>query len=142
MNNQEFQDSFVTVVIDPNCTISAETRHRRFPYLSRLQVPIYFTLRGSVWTRSKAWVPNQYYQFEVEIFKSSVDDELLDVVEYVLGQYIQSEASHNHHLAAFQSLAELSKVSGILNTRATLPPRFDKEHCSKAIFTVRIRSPN
>lgn len=86
MNNQKFQDPFVAVVIDPNRTISAGKvdigAFRTYP--ENYTPPNATTSEYQSIPLSKiedfGVHANQYYPIDVEIFKSSLDNELLGML--------------------------------------------------------------
>ncbi|KAH9036863.1 JAB1/Mov34/MPN/PAD-1 ubiquitin protease-domain-containing protein, partial [Lactarius pseudohatsudake] len=110
MNNQKFTDPFVAVVIDPNRTISA----------GRVDIGAFRTYPAG-YTPSNASsseyqsIPlskiedfgvhaNQYYSLEVQIFKSSLDTELLGLLwnKYWVNTLSQSPLISNRAYAASQ----------------------------------------
>ncbi|KAI9065609.1 Mov34-domain-containing protein [Trametes sanguinea] len=139
MQNQKFQDPFVAVVIDPNRTISAG------------KVDI-----GAFRTYPEGYTPpdaggseyqsiplnkiedfgvhaNQYYPLEVQIFKSSLDAELLGLLwnKYWVNTLSQSALISNRAYAASQ-LADLHQKltkaqTSIPSTRAPQPIVVDEK---------------
>ncbi|KAJ6530028.1 JAB1/Mov34/MPN/PAD-1 ubiquitin protease-domain-containing protein [Mycena vulgaris] len=133
LNNQKFQDPFVAVVIDPNRTISAgkvdigafrtfpeghtasgggESEYQSIP-LSKIED---FGVHA-----------NQYYQLEVQIFKSALDTELLGMLwnKYWVNTLSQSPLISNRAYAVSQ-LSDLHQKlakaqSAVASTRATVP---------------------
>ncbi|KAG6331296.1 hypothetical protein ID866_7794 [Astraeus odoratus] len=134
MNNQRFQDPFVAVVIDPNRTISAG------------KVDI-----GAFRTYPKDYTPpsasaseyqsiplnkiedfgvhaNQYYPLDVEVFKSSLDNELLGLLwnKYWVNTLSQSPLISNRAYAVSQIVDLHQKLfkaaeSSLNGTRPNLP---------------------
>ncbi|KAH9852444.1 Mov34-domain-containing protein [Lenzites betulinus] len=139
MQNQKFQDPFVAVVIDPNRTISAGKvdigAFRTYPEgytppdagSSEYQsIPLSKIEDFGVHA-------NQYYPIEVQIFKSSLDSELLGLLwnKYWVNTLSQSALISNRAYAASQ-LADLhQKLSksqtSIPATRAPLPVLIDEK---------------
>ncbi|KAG6879628.1 hypothetical protein C0992_000463 [Termitomyces sp. T32_za158] len=130
--NQKFQDPFVAVVIDPNRTISAGKvdigAFRTYPEgytppnvaASEYQsIPLHKIEDFGVHA-------NQYYQVDVEIFKSSLDNELLAMLwnKYWNRAYAVSQLSDLH-----QKLSKAQSTVG--STRAPVPNAKDKEGNSK-----------
>ncbi|KAG7094179.1 hypothetical protein E1B28_007788 [Marasmius oreades] len=143
LNNQKFQDPFVAVVIDPNRTISAGRvdigAFRTYPenYKPPNTSPSEYQSIPLNKIEDFGVHANQYYQLEVEIFKSSLDNELLGMLwnKYWANTLSQSPLISNRAYAVAQLSdlhQKLSKVAtGIPNTRATLPPLPEKENSSK-----------
>ncbi|KAI6030472.1 JAB1/Mov34/MPN/PAD-1 ubiquitin protease-domain-containing protein [Pisolithus orientalis] len=133
MNNQRFQDPFVAVVIDPNRTISAGKvdigAFRTYPKdytpqnasASEYQsIPLHKIEDFGVHA-------NQYYPLDVEVFKSSLDNELLGLLwkKYWVNTLSQSPLISNRAYAVSQ-IADLHQKlsraeSTISNTRPTVP---------------------
>jgi len=134
MTNQQYQDPFVAVVIDPNRTISAgkvdigafrtypegykpPTTGKQDDYQS---IPLSKIEDFGVHAHA-------YYPLEVQIFKSGLDDHLLHLLwnKYWVNTLSQSPLISNRAYAVSQLQdlhAKLGKaISGIPNTRATLP---------------------
>ena len=86
MQNQKFQDPFVAVVIDPNRTISAGKvdigAFRTYPenYTPADAANSEYQSIPLNKIEDFGAYANQYYQIDVEIFKSSLDDELLGLL--------------------------------------------------------------
>ena len=86
MQNQKFQDPFVAVVIDPNRTISAGKvdigAFRTYPenYTPPNAAASEYQSIPLNKIEDFGAYANQYYQIDVEIFKSSLDDELLGLL--------------------------------------------------------------
>ncbi|KIP09733.1 hypothetical protein PHLGIDRAFT_18515 [Phlebiopsis gigantea 11061_1 CR5-6] len=110
MTNQKFQDPFVAVVIDPNRTISAGKvdigAFRTYPenytppdaVASEYQsIPLHKIEDFGVHA-------NQYYPLEVQIFKSSLDNELLGLLwnKYWVNTLSQSPLISNRAYAVSQ----------------------------------------
>ncbi|KAI6044890.1 Mov34-domain-containing protein [Pisolithus marmoratus] len=133
MNNQRFQDPFVAVVIDPNRTISAGKvdigAFRTYPKdftppstsASEYQsIPLHKIEDFGVHA-------NQYYPLDVEVFKSSLDNELLGLLwkKYWVNTLSQSPLISNRAYAVSQ-IADLHEKlsraeSTVSNTRPTIP---------------------
>ncbi|KAF9815784.1 hypothetical protein IEO21_04368 [Rhodonia placenta] len=133
MTNQKFQDPFVAVVIDPNRTISA----------GKVDIGAFRTYPES-YTPPDAGsseyqsIPlnkiedfgvhaNQYYPLEVQVFKSSLDSELLGLLwnKYWVNTLSQSALISNRAYAASQ-LADLAQKltkaqTAISSTKAPAP---------------------
>jgi len=139
MNNQKFQDPFVAVVIDPNRTISAGKvdigAFRTYPEnytppnisASEYQsIPLNKIEDFGVHA-------NQYYQLDVEIFKSSLDTQLLGMLwnKYWVNTLSQSPLISNRAYSVSQ-LADLhqklTKAQGsVSTTRASVPTIKEKD---------------
>jgi len=134
MNNQKFTDPFVAVVIDPNRTISAGRvdigAFRTYPAgysppnasASEYQsIPLNKIEDFGVHA-------NQYYSLEVQIFKSSLDTELLGLLwnKYWVNTLSQSSLISNRAYAASQ-LNDLHQkltkaASNVPQTKPIVPP--------------------
>jgi len=134
MNNQKFTDPFVAVVIDPNRTISAGRvdigAFRTYPAgyspphasASEYQsIPLNKIEDFGVHA-------NQYYSLEVQIFKSSLDTELLALLwnKYWVNTLSQSPLISNRAYAASQ-LTDLHQkltkaASNVPQTKPIVPP--------------------
>ncbi|KAI0360499.1 Mov34-domain-containing protein [Trametes cingulata] len=139
MQNQKFQDPFVAVVIDPNRTISAGKvdigAFRTYPEgytppdagSSEYQsIPLNKIEDFGVHA-------NQYYPLEVQIFKSTLDAELLGLLwnKYWVNTLSQSALISNRAYAASQ-LADLHQKltkaqTSIPSTRAPQPILIDEK---------------
>lgn len=110
MNNQKFTDPFVAVVIDPNRTISAG----RVDIGAFRTYPAGYTPPNASSSEYQS-IPlskiedfgvhaNQYYSLEVQIFKSSLDTELLGLLwnKYWVNTLSQSPLISNRAYAASQ----------------------------------------
>ncbi|KAM5533562.1 hypothetical protein V8D89_012778 [Ganoderma adspersum] len=110
MQNQKFQDPFVAVVIDPNRTISAG----KVDIGAFRTYPENYTPADSAGGEYQS-IPlnkiedfgvhaNQYYPLEVQIFKSSLDSELLGLLwnKYWVNTLSQSALISNRAYAANQ----------------------------------------
>ncbi|EIW77364.1 Mov34-domain-containing protein [Coniophora puteana RWD-64-598 SS2] len=141
MTNQNFQDPFVAVVIDPNRTISAGKvdigAFRTFP---ENYTPPSSTSTGGAGGGGDGYqsIPlakiedfgvhaNQYYSLDVEVFKSALDEELLGLLwnKYWVNTLSQSPLISNRAYAVSQ-LADLhqklAKAQGaVASTRAPVP---------------------
>ncbi|KAF8221934.1 Mov34-domain-containing protein [Tricholoma matsutake] len=139
MSNQKFQDPFVAVVIDPNRTISAGKvdigAFRTYP--ENYTPPNIAASEYQSIPLSKiedfGVHANQYYQLEVEIFKSSLDTELLGMLwnKYWVNTLSQSPLISNRAYSVSQ-LADLhQKLSkaqaSVSTTRASVPTIKDKD---------------
>ncbi|KAH9962171.1 JAB1/Mov34/MPN/PAD-1 ubiquitin protease-domain-containing protein [Russula dissimulans] len=134
MNNQKFTDPFAAVVIDPNRTISAGRvdigAFRTYPAgysppnasASEYQsIPLNKIEDFGVHA-------NQYYSLDVQIFKSSLDTELLSLLwnKYWVNTLSQSPLISNRAYAASQ-LTDLHQkltkaASNVLQTKPVIPP--------------------
>ncbi|KAG1843100.1 JAB1/Mov34/MPN/PAD-1 ubiquitin protease-domain-containing protein [Suillus discolor] len=133
MNNQQFQDPFVAVVIDPNRTISAGKvdigAFRTYP--SNYTPPNVSASEYQSIPLSKiedfGVHANQYYPLDVEVFKSSLDTELLGLLwnKYWVNTLSQSPLISNRAYAVSQIVdlhQKLSKAQAtVSSTRAPLP---------------------
>ncbi|KZP11460.1 Mov34-domain-containing protein [Athelia psychrophila] len=133
LTNQQFQDPFVAVVIDPNRTISAGKvdigAFRTYP-------PTYTPPNAAASEYQS--IPlnkiedfgvhaNQYYQLEVEVFTSELDQELLGLLwnKYWVNTLSQSPLISNREYAVSQ-LSDLHQKlakaqSAVASTRAPVP---------------------
>jgi len=133
ITNQKYQDPFVAVVIDPNRTISAGKvdigAFRTYP--ENYTPPNASSSEYQSIPLSKiedfGVHANQYYALEVEIFKSSLDTELLNLLwnKYWINTLSQSPLISNRAYAASQ-LSDLSQKlakaqSSVANSRAAVP---------------------
>ncbi|KAJ3928704.1 MAG: JAB1/Mov34/MPN/PAD-1 ubiquitin protease-domain-containing protein [Lentinula lateritia] len=133
MNNQKHTDPFVAVVVDPNRTMTAgKVDIGAFRTYPENYTP------ANVASSEYQSIPlskiedfgvhaNQYYPLEVEIFKSSLETQLLDLLwnKYWVNTLSQSPLVSNRAYAVSQ-LADLnqklSKVqSSVAGTKASLP---------------------
>ncbi|KAJ3544062.1 hypothetical protein NM688_g5784 [Phlebia brevispora] len=139
MTNQKFQDPFVAVVIDPNRTISAG----KVDIGAFRTYPENYTPPDAAASEYQS-IPlnkiedfgvhaNQYYPLEVQIFKSSLDAELLGLLwnKYWVNTLSQSPLISNRAYAVSQ-LADLhQKLSraqtSVPNTRAPTVARDEKQ---------------
>ncbi|KAG2151150.1 JAB1/Mov34/MPN/PAD-1 ubiquitin protease-domain-containing protein [Suillus bovinus] len=133
MNNQQFQDPFVAVVIDPNRTISAGKvdigAFRTYP--SNYTPPNVSASEYQSIPLSKiedfGVHANQYYPLDVEVFKSSLDTELLGLLwnKYWVNTLSQSPLISNRAYAVSQIVdlhQKLSKAQAtVSSTRAPMP---------------------
>ncbi|ESK84340.1 cop9 signalosome complex subunit 5 [Moniliophthora roreri MCA 2997] len=139
MNNQLYQDPFVAVVIDPNRTISAGKvdigAFRTYPENYKPPNVAQSEYQSIPLSKIEDFGvhANQYYQLDVEIFKSKMDNQLLGMLwnKYWANTLSQSPLISNRAYAVSQ-LADLhqklSKASsGVSNTRPVLPSLPDKE---------------
>ncbi|KAJ7572317.1 Mov34-domain-containing protein [Mycena floridula] len=143
MTNQKFQDPFVAVVIDPNRTISAgkvdigafrtypeNYKAPNVPASEYQSIPLNKIEDFGVHA-------NQYYQLDVEIFKSSLDNELLALLwnKYWVNTLSQSPLISNRAYAVSQISdlhQKLSKAqSGVTSTRASAPALVEKDGSTK-----------
>ncbi|KJA26913.1 hypothetical protein HYPSUDRAFT_36079 [Hypholoma sublateritium FD-334 SS-4] len=139
INNQKYQDPFVAVVIDPNRTISAgkvdigafRTYPENYtpPNVSQSEyqsIPLSKIEDFGVHA-------NQYYQLEVEVFKSTLDNDLLSMLwnKYWVNTLSQSPLISNRAYAVSQ-LSDLHQKlakaqNSVSTTRATAPALKEKE---------------
>ncbi|KIJ90495.1 hypothetical protein K443DRAFT_686728 [Laccaria amethystina LaAM-08-1] len=139
MNNQKFQDPFLAVVIDPNRTISAGKvdigAFRTYP--ENYTPPSASASEYQSIPLSKiedfGVHANQYYQVDVEIFKSSLDNELLALLwnKYWVNTLSQSPLISNRAYSVSQ-LSDLHQKlakaqSSVNSTRAPVPTLKEKE---------------
>ncbi|KAF9240456.1 JAB1/Mov34/MPN/PAD-1 ubiquitin protease-domain-containing protein [Melanogaster broomeanus] len=128
MNNQQFQDPFVAVVIDPNRTISAGKvdigAFRTYP--KDYTPPTASSSEYQSIPLSKiedfGVHAHQYYPLEVEIFKSSLDEELLGLLwnKYWVNTLSGSNLISSSQISDLhQKLARAQSSVG--NTRAAVP---------------------
>ncbi|KAG8850790.1 COP9 signalosome catalytic subunit rri1 [Serendipita sp. 411] len=134
MTNQRFQDPFVAVVIDPNRTISAgkvdigafRTYPEDYKPPSSGKQDEYQSIPLSK-IEDFGVHANAYYPLEVQIFKSTLDDNLLGLLwnKYWVNTLSQSPLISNRAYAVSQLQdlqAKLNKAkSTIPNTRASVP---------------------
>ncbi|CCM01188.1 uncharacterized protein FIBRA_03236 [Fibroporia radiculosa] len=143
MTNQKYQDPFVAVVIDPNRTISA----------GKVDIGAFRTYPESYTPPDAASseyqsIPlnkiedfgvhaNQYYPLEVQIFKSSLDAELLGLLwnKYWVNTLSQSALISNRAYAASQ-LADLAQKlvkaqSFVPSSKAPPPALKDDKNAKK-----------
>ncbi|CAL1708983.1 unnamed protein product [Somion occarium] len=131
--NQKFQDPFVAVVIDPNRTISAG----KVDIGAFRTYPENYTPPDAAASEYQS-IPlskiedfgvhaNQYYPLEVQIFKSSLDNELLGLLwnKYWINTLSQSALISNRAYAVSQLndlQQKLAKAqSSVSSTRAPIP---------------------
>ncbi|KAH7921832.1 Mov34-domain-containing protein [Leucogyrophana mollusca] len=142
MNNQQFQDPFVAVVIDPNRTISAG----KVDIGAFRTYPANYTPPNASDSEYQS-IPlskiedfgvhaNQYYPLPVEVFKSSLDTELLGLLwnKYWVNTLSQSPLISNRAYAVSQ-LADLHQKlakaqSSVGATRAPAPSLKEKDEKS------------
>ncbi|KAH8116206.1 Mov34-domain-containing protein [Phellopilus nigrolimitatus] len=141
ITNQKYQDPFVAVVIDPNRTISAG----KVDIGAFRTYPEGYTPPGAGSSEYQS-IPlekiedfgvhaNQYYALTVEVFKSSLDNELLSRLwnKYWVNTLSTSPLISNRAYAASQ-LSDLAQKLGkaqstVVNTRASIPrpPKDEKD---------------
>ncbi|KAI0037538.1 Mov34-domain-containing protein [Auriscalpium vulgare] len=143
LSNQKYQDPFVAVVIDPNRTISA----------GRVDIGAFRTYpedynNPNISASEYQSIPlskiedfgvhaNQYYPLEVQIFKSSLDTELLGLLwnKYWVNTLSQSPLISNRAYAASQLSdlhQKLTKAAGsVSQTKPIIPSLPDKASTSK-----------
>ncbi|TFK65128.1 Mov34-domain-containing protein [Pluteus cervinus] len=139
LNNQKFQDPFVAVVIDPNRTISAG----KVDIGAFRTYPENYTPPNAASSEYQS-IPlskiedfgvhaNQYYQLDVEIFKSSLDTDLLAMLwnKYWVNTLSQSPLISNRAYAVSQ-LSDLQQKlykaqSSLPSTRASAPILKEKD---------------
>ncbi|ETW76043.1 Metallo peptidase M67A [Heterobasidion irregulare TC 32-1] len=133
MNNQKFQDPFVAVVIDPNRTISAG----RVDIGAFRTYPENYTPPNASASEYQS-IPlskiedfgvhaNQYYPLEVQVFKSSLDTELLALLwnKYWVNTLSQSPLISNRAYAASQLVdlhQKLAKAASNVPHTKPVPP--------------------
>ncbi|KIY49923.1 Mov34-domain-containing protein [Fistulina hepatica ATCC 64428] len=136
MNNQRYQDPFVAVVIDPNRTISAGKvdigAFRTYPenYVPPNAVASEYQSIPLSKIEDFGAYANQYYQLPVEIFKSSLDNELLGLLwnKYWVNTLSQSSLISNraYTVSQLSDLHQKLQKNGVSSTRATAPFASDK----------------
>lgn len=139
MNNQTYQDPFVAVVIDPNRTISAG----KVDIGAFRTYPENYTPPNAASSEYQS-IPlskiedfgvhaNQYYQLNIEIFKSSLDTEILAMLwnKYWVNTLSQSPLISNRAYAVSQLNdlhQKLSRAQGsVASTQTQIPVVKDKE---------------
>ncbi|KAF7375096.1 MPN domain-containing protein [Mycena sanguinolenta] len=142
LNNQKFQDPFVAVVVDPNRTVSAGKvdigAFRTFPenYTPPSAAGAASEYQSIPLSKIEDFGVHagQYYQLEVEIFKSSLDTELLGMLwnKYWVNTLSQSPLISNRAYAVSQ-LADLHQKlakaqSSVTSTRAPVPVLPDSQN--------------
>ncbi|KAI0084710.1 Mov34-domain-containing protein [Irpex rosettiformis] len=144
LSNQKYQDPFVAVVIDPNRTISAG----KVDIGAFRTYPESYTPPDAVTSEYQS-IPlnkiedfgvhaNQYYPLEVQIFKSSLDSELLGLLwnKYWVNTLSQSPLISNRAYAVSQLADMHQKLSKaqqtVPNTRAPAPVAKDDKQSSLA----------
>ncbi|KAF9041391.1 Mov34-domain-containing protein [Panaeolus papilionaceus] len=143
INNQKFQDPFVAVVIDPNRTISAGKvdigAFRTYPenYTPPHVSPSEYQSIPLNKIEDFGVHANQYYQLEVEVFKSSLDNDLLALLwnKYWVNTLSQSPLVSNRAYAVSQ-LSDLQQklakaTSSVASTRPVVPTLKEKEGATK-----------
>jgi COP9 signalosome complex subunit 5 len=139
MNNQTYQDPFVAVVIDPNRTISAGKvdigAFRTYP--ENYTPPNASSSEYQSIPLSKiedfGVHANQYYQLNIEIFKSSLDNDILAMLwnKYWVNTLSQSPLISNRAYAVSQLNDLHQKLSraqaNVSNTQAQVPMLKDKD---------------
>ncbi|GJE86604.1 Mov34/MPN/PAD-1 family protein [Phanerochaete sordida] len=145
MTNQKYQDPFVAVVIDPNRTISAG----KVDIGAFRTYPENYTPPDAVASEYQS-IPlskiedfgvhaNQYYPLEVQIFKSSLDNELLGLLwnKYWVNTLSQSPLISNRAYAVsqlsdlHQKLAKAGQT--VPNTRAPAPVVKEEKTLTKKV---------
>ncbi|KAJ1301898.1 hypothetical protein OPQ81_000738 [Rhizoctonia solani] len=128
--NQQWQDPFVAVVIDPNRTISAGKvdigAFRTFPPDYKPPTTEVAEYQSIPLNKIEDFGvhANSYYPLEVEVFKSKLDNELLGRLwnKYWVNTLSQSPLISNRAYAVSQLTdlgAKLAKAQGSLNQRGT-----------------------
>jgi len=143
LTSQKFQDPFVAVVIDPNRTISAG----KVDIGAFRTYPENYTPPDAVASEYQS-IPlskiedfgvhaNQYYSLDVQIFKSSLDEELLGLLwnKYWVNTLSQSALISNRAYAVSQLndlQQKLAKAqSTVATTRAPQPTLYDEKPAPK-----------
>ncbi|KAF9220793.1 Mov34-domain-containing protein [Gyrodon lividus] len=133
MNNQQFQDPFVAVVIDPNRTISAGKvdigAFRTYPkdYTPPTSSSSEYQSIPLSKIEDFGVHANQYYPLDVQIFKSSLDEELLGLLwnKYWVNTLSGSNLISNRAYAVSQISDLHQKLaraqSSVSNTRPPVP---------------------
>ncbi|KAF8873776.1 Mov34-domain-containing protein [Infundibulicybe gibba] len=132
MNNQQFTDPFVAVVIDPNRTISAG----KVDIGAFRTYPENYTPAHSSSSEYQSIPLSKIEDFaEVEIFKSTLDNELLALLwnKYWVNTLSQSPLISNraYSVAQLNDLHEKLSKSTVTNTRASIPVLKEKEAAAK-----------
>jgi len=139
LNNQSYQDPFVAVVIDPNRTVSAG----KVDIGAFRTYPENYTPANASSSEYQS-IPlskiedfgvhaNQYYQLNIEIFKSSLDNDILAMLwnKYWANTLSQSPLISNRAYAVSQLSDLHQKLSraqtSVVNTQPQLPSLKDKE---------------
>ncbi|KAF8801678.1 Mov34-domain-containing protein [Phlegmacium glaucopus] len=143
LTNQKYQDPFVAVVIDPNRTISAGKvdigAFRTFPegYTPPNVSPSEYQSIPLSKIEDFGVHANQYYQLEVEVFKSSLDNDLLAMLwnKYWVNTLSQSPLLSNRAYAVSQ-LSDLHQKlakaqNSIGSTKPVVPSLKDKDSVQK-----------
>ncbi|KZT20944.1 Mov34-domain-containing protein [Neolentinus lepideus HHB14362 ss-1] len=133
MNNQKYTDPFVAVVIDPNRTISAGKvdigAFRTYPENYKPEGGSSSEYQSIPLSKIEDFGvhADQYYPLEVEIFKSSLDTELLGLLwnKYWVNTLSQSPLISNREYAVSQlndlQLKLAKAQSTVASTRPVLP---------------------
>ncbi|KAF8157102.1 JAB1/Mov34/MPN/PAD-1 ubiquitin protease-domain-containing protein [Crassisporium funariophilum] len=142
LTNQKFQDPFVAVVIDPNRTISAGKvdigAFRTYPenYTPPNVSPSEYQSIPLSKIEDFGVHANQYYQLEVEVFKSALDNDLLALLwnKYWVNTLSQSPLVSNRAYAVSQ-LSDLHQKlakaqTSVSTTKATVPSLKEKDAAS------------
>jgi COP9 signalosome complex subunit 5 len=130
LTNQKYQDPFVAVVIDPNRTISAGKvdigAFRTYPegYTPPNVSPSEYQSIPLNKIEDFGVHANQYYQLDVEIFKSSLDNDLLAMLwnKYWVNTLSQSPLVSNRAYAVLQLSDLHQKLAKAQNTISTTKP--------------------
>ncbi|KAF6756372.1 JAB1/Mov34/MPN/PAD-1 ubiquitin protease-domain-containing protein [Ephemerocybe angulata] len=140
MNNQKFQDPFIAVVIDPNRTISAGKvdigAFRTYP--ENYTPPNASSSEYQSIPLSKiedfGVHANQYYQVDVEIFKSTLDNELLALLwnKYWVNTLSQSPLiSVRTFIVVTAIWISLVKATSTVGSTRPIIPTYEKEGAQK-----------
>ncbi|KAF8970099.1 JAB1/Mov34/MPN/PAD-1 ubiquitin protease-domain-containing protein [Flammula alnicola] len=144
INNQKYQDPFVAVVIDPNRTISAGKvdigAFRTFPENYTPPNASQSEYQSIPLSKIEDFGvhANQYYQLDVEVFKSSLDNDLLSMLwnKYWVNTLSQSPLISNRAYAVSQ-LSDLHQKlakaqNSVSSTRASAPSLKEKDASTAA----------
>jgi len=130
LTNQKYQDPFVAVVIDPNRTISAGKvdigAFRTYPegYTPPNVSPSEYQSIPLNKIEDFGVHANQYYQLDVEVFKSSLDNDLLAMLwnKYWVNTLSQSPLVSNRAYAVSQLSDLHQKLTKAQNTISSTKP--------------------
>jgi len=142
LTNQKYQDPFVAVVIDPNRTISAGKvdigAFRTYPegYTPPNVSPSEYQSIPLNKIEDFGVHANQYYQMDVEVFKSSLDNDLLAMLwnKYWVNTLSQSPLVSNRAYAVSQLSdlhQKLTKAQNTISTTKAVVPSLKDSHKQK-----------
>jgi COP9 signalosome complex subunit 5 len=142
LTNQKYQDPFVAVVIDPNRTISAGKvdigAFRTYPegYTPPNVSPSEYQSIPLNKIEDFGVHANQYYQMDVEVFKSSLDNDLLAMLwnKYWVNTLSQSPLVSNRAYAVSQLSdlhQKLTKAQNTISATKAAVPSLKDSHKQK-----------